>query len=783
VAFFRKDPQQVAEKLVKKGRIEPAIKELKKVLEKDPDDPNILNRIGDLYVRLRKSSEAADYYQKTAQRYASDGFYVKAIAVYKKIHRIEPTRHEVLLRLAELYERQGLVNDARAHYTQLAEHYARQNDQRSAVQTYQRMVDLEPENPGHRLKLADSYRQLGKLDETLRVYLELGRLMVKHGHADHAVQVYERAIELVPDDLGFVREAFSVLRQGGDLEAANGLLDIAERANPEVAELRSQVQEEVSASTLELEPAAATVVELVSEDEGLEGWQAVPEAMVGLGHGDAEGFEPASRALGTAEAGSVVDEYGEAPAEVPEDGLWEISGSWSFADGASVDGASVDEASEDLEVELDPLEGLSAAAQAPAISEADHEEPATREAAELEPTDDDRRREDRESDLLAEADVFIKYGLSQKAVERLDELLAVNPASWGALERLLAARLERGEEQAVVDLARRVRNGELGRGQEAWQRFEERLMEVGYRIEADRLLAVDTGGRPSVAAEELGPVAVIAASEPDFADWDAEPEDIEVLAGDHIDEIPEPPAPEMPVRVEAAERAASSSGGVDLVAPAAREFGSDGSEKLADADLLNSTSHDLVASSWLEDEQTPEAGDTNRIFEEERQFFDLANELRPELEMEVGHAVERADEQSLDEIVEGFKRGVAENIAEEDSDTHYNLGIAYREMMLIDEAIGEFQIAAKSAEHRADACTMLGQCYRDKGMADLAVKWYQRALDTGNLETPQRAGVLYELGQTFESMDDRESAYYTYLELRGVDSSFRDVRERIEALQ
>ncbi|HVS64354.1 MAG TPA: tetratricopeptide repeat protein [Thermoanaerobaculia bacterium] len=763
MAFFRKDPQQVAEKLVAKGRIEAAIKEYKKVLDKDPEDPTILNRIGDLYVRLRKSSEAADYYQQTAQQYATDGFYVKAIAVYKKIHRIEPSRHEVLLRLAELYERQGLINDARAHYTQLAEYYTRQEDHRSAVETYQRIVELEPENPGHRLKLADAYRQLGRLDETLRVYLDLGRLMVKHGRADHAVQVYERAIELVPEDVGFVREAVSVLKQAGELDAANALIATAEVVHPEEAShLRALLETEAEPETAPEPEAEEEVVEveLEAEEEGLEGWQAVPDAMVGIGRdagetrapfGDTDDLEH-DESASSAGVGSTAHRI-ESVDDVPEDGLWEISGSWSFADASS----------EEVEIELDPLEGLStsappaASAEPPRVPDPAAAEPAAPAAAAAAADTGDRRRLDRENDLIAEADVFIKYGLSQKAVERLDELLALNPENMGGIDRLLAARIERAEEQAVIDLARRVSSGELGSGG-SWRRFEGQLAEAGYRIEGDRLLAIDTGARPSGASEQV-------AAEPNFVEW-AEDEDSEPVAA-----------------AEAGSSDPAAPSEADLVAPAAREFGSDGSERLADSDLLDSRPGELVASSWLEEDPASDENGGGRIFEEERQFFDLANELRPELEKEVGDAVERADEQSIDEIVEGFKRGVAENIAEEDSDTHYNLGIAYLEMMLIDEAIGEFQIAAKSPDHRADACAMLGQCYREKGMSDLAVKWYQRALEISNLENAQRAGVLYELGQTFEAMDDRESAYYTYLELRGVDSSFRDVRERIEALQ
>src|SRR6185436_10350426 len=90
-------------------------------------------------------------------------------------------------------------------------------------------------------------------------------------------------------------------------------------------------------------------------------------------------------------------------------------------------------------------------------------------------------------------------------------------------------------------------------------------------------------------------------------------------------------------------------------------------------------------------------------------------------------------EQSLEDIVEGFKKGVAEHLSPTDYDTHFNLGIAYREMGLLDEAIGEFQIAAKDAGHLVLCCSMLGLCFLDKGLPELAIKWYRRGLEAPGL--------------------------------------------------
>jgi tetratricopeptide (TPR) repeat protein len=86
-------------------------------------------------------------------------------------------------------------------------------------------------------------------------------------------------------------------------------------------------------------------------------------------------------------------------------------------------------------------------------------------------------------------------------------------------------------------------------------------------------------------------------------------------------------------------------------------------------------------------------------------------------------------EEPLEEIVEGFKKGVAEIPLEEDYETHYNLGLAYREIGLLDEAIGELQLAAQATKHPVDCYSLLGSCFVEKGSPDLAIEWYERGLE------------------------------------------------------
>jgi tetratricopeptide (TPR) repeat protein len=147
-----------------------------------------------------------------------------------------------------------------------------------------------------------------------------------------------------------------------------------------------------------------------------------------------------------------------------------------------------------------------------------------------------------------------------------------------------------------------------------------------------------------------------------------------------------------------------------------------------------------------------------------------------------GDVLPQPREQSLEEIVEGFKKGVAESLSAEDYATHFNLGIAYREMGLLDEAIGEFQLAAKDRTHLVESCSMLGLSFLEKGLPELAVKWYRRGLDTPDLSEEESLGLMYEMGNSYLALGDQEAAHQAFVEIYGVNSNYRDVVAKLEEL-
>jgi hypothetical protein len=127
--------------------------------------------------------------------------------------------------------------------------------------------------------------------------------------------------------------------------------------------------------------------------------------------------------------------------------------------------------------------------------------------------------------------------------------------------------------------------------------------------------------------------------------------------------------------------------------------------------------------------------------------------------------------------------------ADEDPETHYNLGIAFREMGLLDEAIGELQKACQSFDHGhpfpqiMQTYTWLAQCFLEKGVPEAAVRWYDKALNVPGIDGETRVALHYELASAYESAGDKPSALHHFMDVYGSNIDYRDVAERIKALK
>jgi pilus assembly protein FimV len=127
--------------------------------------------------------------------------------------------------------------------------------------------------------------------------------------------------------------------------------------------------------------------------------------------------------------------------------------------------------------------------------------------------------------------------------------------------------------------------------------------------------------------------------------------------------------------------------------------------------------------------------------------------------------------------------------AEEDPETHYNLGVAFREMGLLDEAIGELQKVCQSVEHGhpfpqiMQTYTWLAQCFLDKGVPEAAIRWYEKALTLPTLDVDTRTALHYELASSYEVAGNKTAALQHFMEVYGSNIDYRDVAERIKTLK
>jgi tetratricopeptide (TPR) repeat protein len=142
------------------------------------------------------------------------------------------------------------------------------------------------------------------------------------------------------------------------------------------------------------------------------------------------------------------------------------------------------------------------------------------------------------------------------------------------------------------------------------------------------------------------------------------------------------------------------------------------------------------------------------------------------------------DEQAdFQEMLKRFKQGVAENVDDEDYESHYDLGVAYKEMGLIDEAVAEFQKALRGHSNRVRAYEALGQCFVEKDQYQVAASVLSRAIAIGEGDDHHLVGVLYLLGRATEALSRDRDALDYYQRVFAVDIAFRDVADRIRAIE
>ncbi len=180
------------------------------------------------------------------------------------------------------------------------------------------------------------------------------------------------------------------------------------------------------------------------------------------------------------------------------------------------------------------------------------------------------------------------------------------------------------------------------------------------------------------------------------------------------------------------------------------------------------------------------AGGDGALGESPDASFDIARELADEIDASGGGAA-AADEEfqySVEDVFNQFKKGVEQTVRAEDSATHYDLGIAYKEMGLVDDAVHEFETALRGNDRKkeVDCLSMIGLCRMTKGEPKEAAEAFRRALSSDHLTKHAAKAIHYDLATAYDAAGDREAALYYFQRVAKADPAFRDAAKRAAAL-
>jgi tetratricopeptide (TPR) repeat protein len=721
-------------------------------------DVTVYNRVGDLYLRLNKTDQAVNYYEQAVDLYTDGGYLNNAIALCNKILRHAPARHQIYYKLGKISAKKGFNSDAKKNFLEYADRMHRAGKDTDAFKALQEFADLCPGQDDIRLMLADQLAKAGKTVEAIEQLQILHESLDAEGRTAEAEATVQRIHSLDPA-MEPRRSKTPAKRDSGGLV----FLDVgASPAKPRPKVEGGQRPSVAPAPAPPPRPRTPPHVQPAPEFEALP---------------DIEPSPPESIPALEIESNSLVDREPPAVAEIEP--AFDLS--ITDIDVSPLEG--LESAADPTQFVIDPeagvgasaVEGLISSESAPTVDETGLGEPGLGEP-------------------LATEDPLAGLNILE------DDRLFVHEPGTQESSNTEAPRSGRGAPTVEDDvppidtLDLELEHPEL---------HEERSARHEEKPERHELPPARQPAKP--ARQEEPPPAPVSRAEPKAAPRRA-PEPV-------VEEEPEPEIEEPEEEIEAQEEEVPAAKPTkpklvqsplritrpkpkkpktpereEAVAPGQRQpvnpFMRQRPKPKAPSPKAGqrvATPPSEVPRAATPKENTPPGPVDN--------FVDLGDWLREErgprsyrMIAEEDHDREQGEEADFTDMLEKFKAGVAANVDDEDFDSHYDLGVAYKEMGLIDEAIAEFQKALRGATQRIRAYEALGQCFIDRNDFETAITVLGRALREPGMEDEDLIGVLYLLGFSSEgSKKPRDAAAY-YQRVFAIDIDFRDVSKRLKQM-
>ena len=911
MAIDRVRVKKEADRLLTAGRIERAIEEFQKLVEDSPRDFNTLNQVGDLCVQVGRMKEGVEIHKRLASAYERDGFHARAAAIFQKVVRNAPDDLDAAQRLADLYRQMNRPADAVRVHLQVAEHFQKKGLIKRALEEFNKVVDLDPKNLKMKVRLADLYNKEGLKDRAAGIYLEVAESLAMEQMPVEAGQILERAKEMISTPqvfltqsrLGVIQGDYGAaalhLREGleanpRDPELLEALAEIELRSgHPERAlEALAQVAQLPEKSLPLCEKALRNLAQADRAEEGLRLFAPIARELARRGGGDtvAHCLRSALKdALGT-EAWILLAELAHQSGNRMEQ-VHALQNAFGLASQEG-DAALADRLGTQLEgMGVVPNAGIAAPRPpgAPGFDRVGAPDIIRHGVG----TEVDPLRRMRIDQISREAEALMRGGSPERAVETYRRALELDPEDLTIIEAIATVHRSTGRltqvqmqyvqsAQALAQAGKKLeashlldRADQLFPGSTRIHRRTLGLPEAGVPAPAFGAMVPKGEGDPfhePVPVPDLSPVDAIPlgaglpplsdsgvdldipdlfALPPESLDWlDPAPEALapeavlpsslltaplppmptQILAPETVEAlnalpvldwepvlelVPEPepepvlelapePAPtlEPPVAAEPAPEAPAAPppplptppevesllGDIDFQL----DYGSPEEAKLEIQAALQQFpgQPDLVARLERADAALEKLGHANR--EEALQeadfansFFDLTDVLGTAL-MDAGEGEEMHDAthvvekiQTVDELFSAFREGVEKQVLGDDYDTHYNLGIAYKEMMLIDPAIEEFRVAMGDPERTLECCSMLSICEQARGDLDAAVAWLRQGIEAPGFPPEDSIGLRYDLAEVYLQQGHGDLATEAFQAVHDLDPDYRDVAARL----
>lgn len=751
MAFDKAKSIRAAEKYLAQSKIPSAIQEYERIVGYEPDDFSALNTLGDLYARVEKRLEAVACYRRVAEHYREQGFTLKAIAMYKKLTRFDAKDHKIALALASLYEQQGLMVEARQQYLTAAEAFSQTGETREALEILRRIADLDPTNTQIRLRLADGYARENLPDLAAEAYTIAGERLASRREYEPALDAFVKAVALRPASHPALHGLLAAHTALGTADEAAEVLEQAVKERPGDLEVRAML----ARAYVEAEDAARaerSARELVSRDPS--SFPLVFDAVrlhLRLG-----APSEATRLIVWATEPALAGRQESALAELAQEIL--------ARDREQMDAhrllVRIYKSQHDNARLRAALESLADAADA--TGDVDEERRALTRLLRLAPEDAGHRErlEELGGTLLDEEEEAARRAEAEAPTFEsfmLDDNSTPPPAqgfNWGQAAAIAA---EHSDASASFSDLNDLTDAGSAAEAHSGQQHDEQLPHADYQ-EFD--FGMDVPAHAAQADAAQGGAEQMLRQEIESVDFYIE-QGYADIAGDTLDMLERQYGPHAEIEARRSRIAGEVGFAVAQEAVAAPDETAGASfTATPQADLNEAVSNDSSPAAVV---AQPQAA-----------------------------AVTKGIDPGLAAIFDEFREAVEDSSEDESSadfDTRYQMGLAYREMGLLDQAVEEFQAAAAmtapgdGTPRFLQCCNMLGHCFMEKGLARPAAMWFKKGLDAPGHTEDEYQAMRYDLATAYEQMGDTDRAVEVLSEVYAINVSYRGVAERLRELQ